>query len=94
MKEISAICGCSVDTLESRCAELIEKGKDEGRRSLRRLQWGQAEKGNITMLIWLGKQMLGQREKFPDEENKPAQLVFNINRAPYVMPPPMTSIDI
>jgi hypothetical protein len=29
---------------------------------LRRLQWKGAEAGNPTMLIWLGKQMLGQRD--------------------------------
>ena len=27
------------------------------------MQWKAADKGNVTMLIWLGKQILGQAEK-------------------------------
>jgi IS5 family transposase len=34
-----------------------------GRAKLRRLQWEAAESGNITMLIWLGKNILGQKDK-------------------------------
>lgn len=33
-----------------------------GKASLRRLQFKSAESGNATMLIWLGKQYLGQRD--------------------------------
>jgi hypothetical protein len=36
---------------------------EEGRMSLRRLQWKKAQEGNTTMLIWLGKQYLGQSDK-------------------------------
>lgn len=60
--EIAAICGCSQDTIERRFADIIEKGKQEGKSSLRRLQWKSAQDGNIAMQIWLGKQLLGQRE--------------------------------
>jgi hypothetical protein len=41
---------------------VIEKGKEAGQCSLRRLQWKSATNGNIAMQIWLGKQYLGQRE--------------------------------
>jgi hypothetical protein len=34
-----------------------------GRMSLRRKQWKAAEDGNTTMLVWLGKQYLGQSDK-------------------------------
>lgn len=34
-----------------------------GKTSLRREQWKAAKKGNTTMLIWLGKQWLGQTER-------------------------------
>ncbi len=34
-----------------------------GKTSLRREQWKAAKKGNVTMLIWLGKQWLGQTDK-------------------------------
>jgi len=40
----------------------IEKGKEAGQCSLRRLLWKSATNGNIAMQIWLGKQYLGQRE--------------------------------
>lgn len=62
MEEIGSIVGCSVDTLERRFADVIKKAKDKGKSSLRRYQWELAQKGNATMLIWLGKQLLGQRD--------------------------------
>ncbi|MDI6756426.1 MAG: hypothetical protein QME32_00220 [Endomicrobiia bacterium] len=43
--------------------EIIKKGRAEGRSSLRRKQFKAAMDGNITMLIWLGKQYLGQTDK-------------------------------
>ena len=42
--------------------QIFENGKLKGKANLRRLQMIQAEKGNPTMLIWLGKQLLGQRD--------------------------------
>lgn len=41
---------------------LIE-GQGEGLASLRRRQFKAAQDGNATMLIWLGKQYLGQADK-------------------------------
>ena len=63
MEEIAYVVGCSVDTLENRFSEIIKEGKAKGRTSLRRHQFLAAEKGNTAMLIWLGKQFLGQSEK-------------------------------
>jgi hypothetical protein len=34
-----------------------------GKTRLRHMQWEAAEKGNVAMMIWLGKQHLGQAEK-------------------------------
>lgn len=62
MQEIGAVCECSVDTLERRFADIIQKGKETGKSSLRRMQWKNAESGNVTMQIWLGKQLLGQKD--------------------------------
>ncbi|MGI6078298.1 MAG: hypothetical protein ACOYCB_09095 [Fastidiosipilaceae bacterium] len=42
--------------------EYFELKSGAGRASLRRRQWQAAEKGNSAMLIWLGKQYLGQGE--------------------------------
>lgn len=69
--EIADIIGVSHDTLAIRIRERFDctfstfykKYSSMGKESLRRLQWRSAEKGNVTMQIWLGKQMLGQTEK-------------------------------
>ena len=63
--EIAAILGVSVDTLRRRGEDYQrarEEGMAEGRKSLRRAQYENAMLGNPTMQIWLGKQILGQRE--------------------------------
>lgn len=43
--------------------DALEKGYDLGKVSLRRLQWESAKNGDKTMQIWLGKQILGQRDR-------------------------------
>jgi hypothetical protein len=49
--------------LNRRFAAEIAKGRAEGRTSLRRKQWELAMGGNATMLIFLGKNMLGQTDR-------------------------------
>lgn len=83
--EISQFLGISEDTLSRRCkedhkisfADYIEQKRGVGKVSLRRSQWLLAQKGNATMLIWLGKQYLGQRDKASHElsgpDGKPVQ---------------------
>jgi hypothetical protein len=61
--EISAVLDVSSDTLERRFAACLIKGRDQGKTSLRRMQWKSAEGGNTSMQIWLGKQLLGQRDR-------------------------------
>lgn len=72
--EICAVLGISEDTLTRRIIEhniegvsnfagLYEKHSHEGKASLRRAQWKAAHEGNVTMQIWLGKQLLGQRDR-------------------------------
>ena len=61
--EIAQVVGCHPDTLADNFSEYLKKGREEGKISLRRLQWTKAQNGNTTMLIWLGKQWLGQKDK-------------------------------
>jgi hypothetical protein len=68
-EEISTIVGCHSDTLADNFSEYLKKGRDKGKMSLRRMQWEKAQSGNTTMLIWLGKQMLGQKDKIETSEN-------------------------
>ena len=44
-------------------AEAYERGKGKRRVSLKRSQYQLAMKGNCTMLIWLGKNELGQSDE-------------------------------
>jgi len=62
-ESIAIQAGCSVDTLTRRYAELLKKSRENLRTQLRIWQLEAARKGNVTMQIWLGKQMLGQTEK-------------------------------
>lgn len=62
-QEIADIVGVSHDTLTRRCKDELDEGRAFGRMSLRRKQWDVALSGNVTMLIWLGKQVLGQADK-------------------------------
>lgn len=63
MEEMATIVGCSVDTLENRFSDVIKEGRASGKMSLRRWQWEACKKGNSALLIWMGKQHLGQRDK-------------------------------
>ena len=67
-EEIASIMGVSVDTLVGRnnkaaFAAAKKKGMDSGKASLRRAQFKSALAGNTSMLIWLGKQHLDQKDK-------------------------------
>lgn len=61
--EIAAWFKCSTDTVERRFAAELHKGRANLRMSLRKWQIEAAKRGNVAMMIWLGKQMLGQSEK-------------------------------
>ena len=62
--EIASYLGCSLALLEhdKKFQEVHRKGLDKGKMSVRRHQYRCAEEGNPTMLIWWGKQYLGQRD--------------------------------
>jgi transcription initiation factor TFIIIB Brf1 subunit/transcription initiation factor TFIIB len=65
--EIAAVIGVDEGTIRKRYSDKIAKWREGGKTTLRRLQWHAATKGNTAMLIWLGKQILGQTDKM---ENK------------------------
>lgn len=70
MAEIATAIGLSVSTLRRRpkLMQAIESGRESGRTTLRRWQWKAAENGNIVMMIWLGKQLLGQSDRVQQEQ--------------------------
>ena len=67
--ELAAVLNVSVDTVERRLKDdpefcgAYQKGLENGKSSLRRIQWKNALSGNTTMQIWLGKQYLGQTDR-------------------------------
>jgi len=71
--------GCHRDTLHNNFSAEIAKGRSEGNISLRRKQWQVAvEQGNPVMLIWLGKQMLGQVNERLDAESDAPLPIYDI----------------
>lgn len=62
-QEIAVALNTSPDTLTRRFREQLNNGREECKTSLRRMQWKAAEGGNVTMQIWLGKQLLGQKDR-------------------------------
>lgn len=72
LEEIAGFFGVSASTLyrhmeaDNSLREAYEEGKQYGRVSLRRLQFACAaskQAGSAALLIWLGKQYLGQTDK-------------------------------
>lgn len=74
-EEILSVLDVSKDTLIRWCkntygkdfANVFAEKREGGKASLRRMQWLQAEK-NPTMAIWLGKQMLGQKDVIENKQ--------------------------
>lgn len=62
-EEIAKICGVTRKTLSTNYGDVLELGRSQAKASLRRRQWEKAMDGNTTMLIWLGKQYLEQRDQ-------------------------------
>ncbi len=60
---IDTVCRWSMKTYGCTFADIYKKKSSVGRISLRRKQVEVAHTGNVTMLIWLGKQLLGQKDK-------------------------------
>lgn len=90
--EIAAVLGIGRRTFfdhlehDEGLRDAIEEGRARGRAALRRLQWREAEAGNTGMLVWLGKQMLGQKDRAEiggDPDNPVGFVVY--------MPPPVSS---
>lgn len=83
LSDIAGWFGVSEDTIERRVkedhgitfAEYFKKHAALGKTSLRRLQWESAQKGNVTMLIWLGKQLLNQTDRIDTSHLYPTPIV-------------------
>ena len=89
IEEVAAYFRCSTSTIKYRITReplksIWETGLARGRISLRRAQLQAAHNGDRTMLIWLGKQLLGQSDKVEQEVKQDQRWVVEL-------PPPMTA---
>jgi hypothetical protein len=71
-EEIAGWFGVSTRTIENRrkrpdFAQAMQRGRTKGRISVRRAQMRMLEGGSGTMGVWLGKQLLGQRDAITNE---------------------------
>lgn len=84
-EEIASFLNISVRTLQrdEEFCRIYKKGQENGKMSLRRIQYKLAEK-NTSMAIFLGKQYLGQRDnvevKNPEELNKVTELLNKLEQ--------------
>ena len=62
-EDIAAVLGCSADTIYRNYAGAFAIGRQKCMSSLRRKQFEMAMKGDRTMLVWLGKNLLGQKDR-------------------------------
>lgn len=83
-EEIADLLECDVNTINAWCkrtynqgfSEVFRQNRGKGKVSLRRMQWKTAEAGNVTMQIWLGKNLLGQTDKQEIEHNGSIPIVI------------------
>ena len=66
-EEIAHFFDCCQNVIRRRFRIQLHRGRSVGKMSLKRKQYDQAMGGNTAMLIWLGKQYLGQRDKMEQE---------------------------
>jgi hypothetical protein len=80
--EIAAVVGCDQSLLTKRFSQVLKDGREQGRSSLKRMMWEAAQKGNISMMIFLSKQMLGYSDKLTQQvtsDGEQEKLVINFN---------------
>ena len=88
-EEVCAVFNVDEKTLTRWCKDTYKRGFSDilkeksagGKSSLRRAQWQSAQKGNVVMQIWLGKNWLGQTDKienkFTGSENEGIKINVN-----------------
>lgn len=64
LSEIAAFFKCSVDTITRNYAEVLYRGRENGKTSIRRMMWEHGKKGNSVALKYLVFNIL--KEKIED----------------------------
>lgn len=76
IKEIADFFEVDRDTISDNYSAEIQKGRADGRIRLRKKQFDLAMAGNVSMCIWLGKQVLDQNDKHIDDDDMPKTLII------------------
>ena len=87
-QEIAAVIGVHVNTIARRkqddpaFLQALTDGRAKGIATLRRVQYQRATGGSDTMLIWLGKNLMGQTDKqtLSGDPANPVQMRINFVR--------------
>lgn len=79
--EIADFLGVSESLIRKRCKSVLDKARSGLRTRLRQAQLKTALGGNPAMLIWLGKQMLDQKERTEAAAVDPAAMALAIREA-------------
>lgn len=86
--EIAKVMGCEENTLRAACkrdnkkdwAQFYAEHREKGKISLRRSQWKKAVTNlDTTMLIFLGKNILGQKDKIENDVNMSGGQTINVD---------------
>ena len=76
--EVASFFGCDESLIRKSYSEFLTKGREKGKIRLRQMQWRAADNGNVSMLIWLGKQLLNQKDRQEIEQVRPIdEIEFN-----------------
>ena len=76
--EIAAVIGKGgMDWVKDRFAQEIADGHEHLKMNIRRMQFKRASTGNTGMLIWMGKQYLGQTDKVDLDTTATVKVVFS-----------------
>lgn len=68
-QEIAEVVGTTASNLRKRFGKLLDKGKQDGKKSLRRAMWEKAMNGDTRVQIFLSKQYLGMKDTPEDGES-------------------------
>mgnify|MGYP003644795089 CR=1 FL=1 len=68
-EEIAEVVGCSPAHLNKHFKNLMIKGRENGKKSLRRAMWDKALQGDTRAQIFLSKQTLGFKDNPEDHTN-------------------------
>jgi len=66
--EIAEVLGMKVHVLKRMFKKLLEQGRENGKKSLRRAMWDKAINGDTKVQIFLSKQYLGMKD-VPEANN-------------------------